>query len=158
MDRDAQLKPLGLQRLRILECLGGNMPGLEGYFKPSSDTDIFTAFHVYVKELSILWAKQSDSMLLALLAAARFLCGEVEAAEDILTQLPSQPISLDHGAGYCRVAPFHALSAALPLPQNLANTQHWLQGSEIAVALCEWLDAHRDRLQWDERSGIYTLV
>jgi hypothetical protein len=43
MDRETILAPLGLQRLRILDCLGGNEPRAPGYFDVQSGVDIFTA-------------------------------------------------------------------------------------------------------------------
>ena len=36
MDRDAQLAPLGVQRLRVLDCLGGNNRWAQGYFQPDA--------------------------------------------------------------------------------------------------------------------------
>src|SRR5205809_462586 len=60
MDRTSRLSPLGPQRLRLLECLGGNSPHAPGYFVPAADVDIFSAFRQYVELLSEHWAAESD--------------------------------------------------------------------------------------------------
>lgn len=156
VDRKELLAPLGM-RLRVLDCLGGNMKGLEGYFEPSQSEDIHTAFHLYVKHLSSTWATQTDEHLLALLAAARFMCGEINAAKEILSYLPKAPIRLDHGAGYCFATPFYTLSAALPLPQDLSHAIHWIKGSNTEALLQQWIIDHTSLLYWNEIKGIYTL-
>jgi hypothetical protein len=99
VDRTAQFAPLGLQRLRLLECLGGNSPRLPGYFVPPDGVDILTAFRLYVERLSESWASERDAVVVSLLAAARLLTGDLAAADVVLDNLPATPIKLDHGAG-----------------------------------------------------------
>lgn len=153
----AQLQPLGLQRLRVLDCLGGNTPRAPGHFAPAADAGIFDAFRDHVAALSRRWTAGADPTVLALLAAARLLCGDLAAAEAILDHLPAAPIERDHGAGLCLVLPFHVLAAALPLPRELAETRRWLAGSAEQGALRAWLAAHRGRLRWLEAAGAYAL-
>lgn len=151
----ARLQPLGLQRLRVLACLGGDMPGAPGYFAPAPGADVFAAFREHVAALSRRWAAGDDPSVAALLAAARLLCGDLTAAETILDHLPAAPIERDHGAGFCLVLPFHALATALPLPRVLAETRRWLAGSAEQAALRAWLAAHCDRLRWVEAEAVY---
>jgi len=155
MDRTARFLPLGLQRLRALECLGGNSPQAPGYFAPAADVDIFEAFRRHVARLSQQWAAESDPMTVSLLAAGRLLCGELTAADVILDHLPAQMIKLDHGAGSCLVLPVYALATALPLPATLTDTRRWLAGSAEQTALRAWLNEHRDALHWVEADGVY---
>lgn len=153
----ARLQPLGLQRLRVLACLGGDMPSAPGYFAPASGADIFAAFRDHVGALSQRWSAGADPSVLALLARSRLLCGDLAAAAAILDHLPAAPIERDHGAGLCLVLPFHVLAAALPLPRELAETRRWLAGSAEQGALRAWLAAHRGRLRWVEETGAYAL-
>ena len=155
MDRASRLQPLGLQRLRALDCLGGNTPRAPGFFELAESDDIFAAFRTHTERLSRDWASASDPATVALLATARLLIGDLAAAEVILDHLPAQPIKLDHGAGKCLVLPFHALAAVLPWPADLTDTKRWLAGSAEQTALRDWLAAHRDRLRWLEADGVY---
>ena len=155
MDRTAHLQPLGPQRLRALDCLGGNSPRAPGYFEPAVDVDIFEAFRRHVAQLSQQWAAETDPLTVSLLAAGRLLCGDLTAADVILDHLPAQAIKLDHGAGRCLVLPVRALAAALPLPPTLADTGRWLAGSAEQAALRTWLRDHRDALHWIEADGVY---
>ena len=156
-DRTAILAPLGLQRLRLLDCLGGNTHGAPGYFEPELRADIFAQFRGYALQMSQRWESEVDPTTISLLAAARFLSGDPGAARVIVENLPAEPPQLDHGAGICRVAPFHALSAALPLPTELKETRRWRAGSREQTALRAWLDANVGRLRWSEREAIYEL-
>lgn len=155
MDRTAHLLPLGSQRLRALECLGGSSPQAPGYFAPAADVDIFDAFRRHVAQLSQQWAAETDPMTVSLLAAGRLLCGDLAAADIILDHLPAQAIKRDHGAGSCLVLPVHALATALPLPPTLADTRRWLAGSAEQAAVRAWLHEHRDALHWVEADGVY---
>src|SRR5688572_3016445 len=129
MERTAWLSSLGFQRLRLLECLGGNNPRLPGYFSGPTDEDVLSAFRQYVIRLSRQWAAEADPLTVSLLAAARLLTGDLSAAHVVVDHLPAQPVKLDHGAGYCLVTPLVALSTALPLPPELADTTRWLAGT-----------------------------
>ena len=122
VDRATQLAPLGLQRVRVLDCLGGNDPRLAGYLAAPADRDIFAAFGDHVARLSQQCADASDPITISLIAAARFLCGDIAAANVILDHLPVEAFKPDHGAGICLVAPLYALSATLPLPAQLKDT------------------------------------
>jgi hypothetical protein len=93
--------------------------------------------------------------MISLLAAGRLLTGDVAAADVIVDRLPAEAYRLDHGAGICWVTPQYALSAALPLPENLKDTSGWLAGSDMQAALRTWLAGHRDRLRWFEVEGLY---
>jgi hypothetical protein len=157
MDRTAQLSPLGLQRLRLLDCLGGNSPHAAGYFEPVPGTDIFDAFRQYVARICQAWSAESDAMTVSLLATARFLTGELDAANIIINHLPANAFKLDHGAGYCVVMPQTALRTSLPLPSKLTDIDRWLAGSVEQAALRTWLTENLDRLSWDGKKGIYHL-
>jgi hypothetical protein len=155
MDRTTWLSPLGTQRLRLLECLGGNNPRAPGYFIPEGDADVLGAFRHYVQRLSGQWAAETDDLTVSLLAAARLLTGDLSAAGVIVDHLPAKPTKLDHGAGICLVMPLHALSTALPLPRELVDTSRWLAGSPEQAALAAWLAEHREDLRWAEAEGVY---
>ncbi len=158
MDRTSMLAPLGFQRLRLLDCLGGNSQWAPGYFEPDPQTEIFRQFRSYAVRMSQQWAAESDTATISLLAAARLLSGDAQAARVILDCLPAEQPKLDHGAGYCMVAPFHALSAALPWPATLKETKQGRASSREQTALRAWLDENIDRLCWREREGIYELT
>ena len=155
MDRTAQLSPLGLQRLRVLDCLGGNSPHAPGYFEPAAESNVFNAFSEYVAQVSRQWVAASDPATISLIAAARFLTGDLAAADAIIDHLPPRAFKLDHGAGICLVVPLYALSTALPLPADLKDTSRWVAGSAEQAALRAWLTAHRDHLRWVEADGAY---
>ena len=155
MDRTSRLMVLGRQRVRVLECMGGNDRFAPGYFEPSADADIFDAFRAYVAEISQQWAADPSPLAVPLLAAARLLTGDVTAADVIVDRLPAKPYQLDHGAGRCWVTPQIALAAALPLPAELTDTDRWLAGSADQAALRAWLARHRDKLRWVEAHGVY---
>lgn len=160
MDRTALLAPLGRQRLRLLDCLGGNSPRAPGYFAPDADADVLAAFRRYVARMSELGRAEIDPHAVSLLAAARLLAGDLSAAGVILDHLPARAIELDHGAGFCLVVPLHALSTALPLPEDLTDTRRWLAGSAEQAALRAWLSLHQhgDDLRWVEAAGEYRLA
>jgi hypothetical protein len=154
MDRYTRILPLGFQRFRILDCLGGDWPRAQGYFDPPADTDIFKAFADHVTTLSRLWGTETDPVTVSLLAAARLLTGDLAAADAIVENLPAEPFKL-MGARFCPLAPFHALSAVLPLPADLEDNYRWVEGSAEQAALRIWLAEHRDKLRWVEIDGIY---
>jgi len=158
MDRTTELAPLGPQRLRLLECLGGNNPRLPGYFTPATGADIFAEFRQYAADLSARWAGESDTHTVSLLAAARLLGGDLLAAQVILDRLPAEATQLDHGAGICLVAPLYAMQSALPLPADLADTRRWLAGSAAQSGLRTWLAIHGERLVWNDVNASYQLA
>jgi hypothetical protein len=158
MDRLTHLSPLGLQRLRILDCLGGNSRFLPDYFEPAANADIFKAFDDYIAKLSRLLAAETGPISVSLLAAGRLLTGDLAAAEVILDNLPAKAFKLDQGAGICMVIPLYALSTALPLPTHLKNTARWVAGSAEQTALRAWLADHRDKLRWVAADGVYLRV
>jgi hypothetical protein len=157
MDRTTWLSALGSQRLRLLDCLGGNNPRLPGYFDRPAEQDVLSAFRRYVVRLSEQWAAEADPLTVSLLAAARLLTGDLAAADVVLDHLPEQPAKLDHGAGYCLVAPLFALSTALPLPSEVADTSRWLAGTPEQAAIRAWLADHQHQLQWVEADATYRL-
>src|SRR5215831_9622457 len=124
-------------------------------WRVAADRDIFAAFGYHVARLSQQWADASDPITISLIAAARFLCGDIAAAEVILDHLPVDAFKLDHGAGICLVAPLYALSATLPLPAQLKDTNRWLAGSTEQTALRAWLAEHRGKLRWVEEKAIH---
>jgi hypothetical protein len=158
MDREKWLSPLGFQRLRMLHCLGGNSPRAPGYFVAEGEIDVFTALRRHVQRLSQEWGAAADPLTQPLLATARLLTGDLSAAGMILDHLPIEAARLDHGAGFCLVAPLHALSAALPLPRELADTTRWLAGSREEEAIRAWLSEHGKDLQWVETDGVYRFI
>jgi hypothetical protein len=156
MDRTARLAPLGFHRLRLLDCLGGNSPHTPGFFAAGED-DIFSAYRHHVQALWARWGAEPDVSMQSLLAAARLLIGDLAAAHVIVNNLPETAFALDHGAGFCVVAPLHALRAALPLPQELADTTLWIARSAEQEALRAWLTRHGRELHWDETAAEYRL-
>jgi hypothetical protein len=119
----------------MLDCLGGNSPHAPGDFEPAADSNIFNAFGKYVAQVSRQWAAASEAATILLIAAARFLTGDLAAADVIVDHLPAKALRLDHGAGICLVIPLYALSAALPLPADLKDARRWLAGSAEQAAL-----------------------
>lgn len=152
------LAPLGSLRLRVLACLGGHDPRVPGYFDVAEDVDVLAAFRAYVERLAQRWASERDPVAVSLLAAGRLLAGDLSAAATILDHLPAQAFALDHGAGICVVVPLHALSAALPLPEDLRDTRQWVAGAPQPRALRAWLDDHRAELRWIDGAGVYRLA
>lgn len=157
MDRMAELAPLGTQRLRVLDCLGGNAEHAPGYFALSAEADVFAEFRGYVARIAERWGAEADPSTASLIGAARLLIGDLDGAGAIIDHLPVTAVRLDHGAGYCLVVPIASLRSALPLPETLQDTGRWIRGSAAQAALRGWVDDHRDRLRWDERSGVYVL-
>jgi hypothetical protein len=155
MDRFTRLSPLGLHRIRVLDCLGGNSPVAPGYFDLPDDTDIFRAFHEHLARMSELCAGDTNPLTVSLLAAGRVLMGDLAAADVILDNLPAEAFTLDHGAGICVVTPLYVLKSALPLPASLGDASSWVAGSGAQAALRTWLAEHRDRLRWVEADGVY---
>lgn len=158
MNRAEFLAPLGWQRLRLLDCLGGNSPKAPGYFDPSHDSDVFAAYTAYLSDLSSRWASETDPIFVSLLAAGRLLTGEIAAAQVIVDLLPIEAFKTDHGAGYCVVAPLQALESALPLPSELTDIARWIAGSPEQAALRLWLSDHTDKLDWSESEAVYFLA
>ena len=155
-DRNQRLAPLGLQRLRITSCLGGDVPRLPQYFDPGPGEDVFTAFRAFVERMRLSTQAATDASTRSLIGAARLLAGDLSGADEVIAHLPLQPPARDHGAGYCLVAPAQALAAVLPaLPPELRDTTRWLAGSNAQGALREWLERHRAELLWDEARAIY---
>jgi hypothetical protein len=152
------LLPLGLQRLRLLDCLEGNSPRAGGYSPIDPEAELFGAFRQYVARTTALRTAERDPIVVSLLAAARLLTGEVAAATVIVDQLPPRPFVPDHGAGFCPLAPLQALRAALPLPAALADIRRWIAGSPEQAALRDWLAEHGGNLRWDEPAGSYHLL
>ncbi len=157
MDRFIQFEPLGLRRNLLLDCLGGHTPQAPGYFEPDAGLSIFAAFGRHVAELGRQPAFASDAMTALLLAACRLLTGELAAAELIVENLPVAAHQGRFGQRYCPLMPFRTLSAALPLPPDLADPDRWLAGSAEQAALRAWLTEHHDRLRWVEADGTYVV-
>lgn len=157
MERSARLAPLGYQRLRLLDCLGGHDRRAPAYFDPPPDSDIFSAFAAHVQHLFAQWAGEAEPLAISLLAAGRLMTGDIAAARSIVDHLPVKAFELDHGAGYCVTAPLDALNATLPLPEHLRDTKRWVAGSPEQERLRAWLDGHEHRLHWLEEGGVYRL-
>lgn len=158
-ERTRRLLPLGTQRLRILSCLGGDVPRLPQYFDPGPAEDVFVAYRAFVERMLLECASASDPLTRSLVGAGQLLSGDLAGARAIIENLPDTPAKLDHGAGYCLVAPVQALAAALPeLPRDLKDTASWLRGSAQQAALRAWLDAHQAELVWNETDAVYGLV
>jgi hypothetical protein len=155
MDRETLLAPLGLQRLRILDCLGGNEPRAPGFLELTPDVDIFTTYREYAVSISKAWNNETEQLTVSLLAAARLLSGDLSAADVIIANLPAEMPSLDHGAGFCIIAPQSSLSAALPLPPNLADIRIWTANSAVQNSLQAWLDSNSNNLEWNNLEGVW---
>jgi hypothetical protein len=157
-NRTSHLLPLGYHRLHLLECLGGDIPHVSGYFNPVQGPDIFEAFRHYVARMSDTWVNEADPLSISLLAAARLVTGDLDAAEIIIDHLPGKAFKLDHGAGYCIVMPQTVLKTSLPLPVELTEIGHWIANSKDQAALRTWLKNNRERLSWCEKAGVYQML
>jgi hypothetical protein len=155
--RLVKMNPLGLQRLRVLDCIGGNDRLGGGRFDPDSAGSVLDSFRAYVLEAAAKWSEETHPVHLSNIAAARMLIGDLSAADVIVELLPDKPRKLDHGAGRCLVAAVYALRAVLPLPPELTDIERWTAGSSEQAALREWLARHRDELRWLEMEGEYRL-
>lgn len=153
-----EMEPLGLQRLRVLDCIGGNDRFLGAPFSPTSDATLLQSFERYVLEAARRWSSEDDAVSGSNVAAARLLIGDLTGADVILDCLPGKPFELDHGAGRCLLAAVQALSAVLPLPPDLKDTDRWTAGSPEQAALRAWLVENRARLCWREGEGDYVLA
>jgi hypothetical protein len=158
MTSPSPLSPLGLQRLRVLDCLQSlNFPP-RFTAEQLPDETAFATFRRVVAEHSTKRAATADPFIMSLLAAGRLLIGDLTGAEVIVDHLPAKAVKLDHGAGVCLVAPLYAMVTALPLPPDLQDTKRWVAGSAEQAALRAWLVAYRDKLVWHEADGAYRLV
>jgi hypothetical protein len=153
-----QLEVLGYQRLRLLSCLDASRWSI--HFQPRPEEDVFKAFREWmvrvVREYGATAGRPPD-VTRALLGSGRLLSGDLSGADTILENLPEQPYELDHGAGYCLIQPFEALSTSLPWPPHLQDIRRWRASPPEQAALGAWLAQHRDELAWDEPRGVYTL-
>jgi len=156
-----RLNPLGRERLRILDCLAGLQFRRSHRFNPPEGSDFFTAYREYMAGLLWLWAEVKDPLWISVAAAGRLLCGDISAADIILDHLSPQPF-MPRGVGYCRASAVWAMAHVLPIPRSLKEgnffEQRWLAGSPVQAELRTWLDAHRDKLRWDEKRGLYHLA
>ena len=156
--RLAKMEPLGVQRLRVLDCIGGNDVRGANRFESEAGADVFDAFRRFVAATAPLWEDETDPMHVSTMAAAHLLLGDIASGDVIVDLLPERPYKLDHGAGRCLVAAVYALKNTLPLPAELKDTDRWTAGSPEQAALRGWLAAHRDRLLWREAEGDYVLA
>jgi hypothetical protein len=157
IDRYARFAPLGMRRNLLLDCLGGHTPQAPGYIGFGSGESIFEAFRSCIDVIGRFPAIASDPVIELLLAACRLLTGDLAAADDIVDNLPAAAPALRYGQRYCPLMPFRTLSAALPLPPELADPDRWIAGSPEQAALRAWLAENRDRLGWMETEGEYKL-
>jgi hypothetical protein len=152
----AHFLPLGYQRLRLVYCLNGPRQAVR--FDPKPDADIFAAFRDYVDRLSHAWAGFQEPITISILAAAKLLCGDLAAADTVVDQLPAEPHKLPrYGQFYVMLLPQRTFAAVFPLPSDLRDPHHWLQGSPEQAALHRWLADHRERLVWSEVDAVYRL-
>lgn len=158
LDHTQQLAPLGHPRLRIVSCLGGDMPRLPQYLKVAPSESPFEAFRRFVAHMAQTCSADRDLSTRALIGAARLLVGDLAGAHEILEHLPLTAVTLDQGAGYCRVLPGRALQTALPLPESLRQAPSILAGSREQAELRAWLGQHESSLVWDEPLGVYGIV
>ncbi len=152
------MEPLGIQRLRVLDCIGGNDVRGGNRFEPEAGADILDAFRKFVGATAPLWEDETDPVHVSTMAAAHLLLGDIASAHVIVDLLPDRPYKLDHGAGRCLVAAVYALKNVLPLPAELSDTDRWTACSPEQAALRRWLAEHRARLRWREAEGDYVLA
>jgi hypothetical protein len=152
---------LGTLRLRIVSCLGGDQRWSSHAAAWTAATraasDPFAAFRMFAEHVRQACLSATDPRVLSLVAAARLLAGNVDAAEGIVDHFPEHPPRTDHGAGFCLTAPSQALLHALPLPSDLRDTERWRAGSPEQARLRAWLRANRATLAWHPVEGKYTL-
>ncbi|HET9960038.1 MAG TPA: hypothetical protein VFQ61_36350 [Polyangiaceae bacterium] len=153
MERLQSLASLGPQRLRVIDCLGGNSPWAPGYWEPPAQGDVFAVYRGYVERMTASFGADLNPVTIRLLAAARLLMGEVAAARVLIEHLPERRIQLDHGAGRCLILPLYVLQTAIPWPSEVGEARSWLAGSAEQRALSSWLDDNAARLVWIEAEG-----
>lgn len=150
-----RMQPVGTLRLRLLACLQADNPTLATFFDPPADRPILECLHEHWGKL---YEKFSDDPYSRIFVAAGLLTfGDLRCVDDILNYLPSSPVVLDHGAGWCALVPYETVAAVLPIPQEQRNVRAWVQGSATASALGQWLNENRSRLQWDSSTERFEL-
>lgn len=154
----ARLEPLGPHRLRLLSCCMADRPNLPGYLPPPPpNADLLVVFRDYAKRMSALMGEDEGPLATALVAALRMMAGERAAIAVILDNLPTERVVLDQGAGYCMIAPYGALRAALPLPADFPDAYALVEGSQAQARLRAWLEENGDALHWDEAAGAWKV-
>jgi len=142
-----RMRPLGNLRCRILACLGADDPKLPAFFDPPPDMPAGEALHRHLLELHDAFGADPDS--LRIVAAGLLSFGELDRAGEILSRFPREPITLDHGAGWCGLIAYSAVAELLPLPAELGDVRRWTQESDAAGDVVQWLASNHNRLAWD---------
>ncbi|HUA61712.1 MAG TPA: hypothetical protein VML19_23355 [Verrucomicrobiae bacterium] len=151
----ARLQQLGNLRCRILACLGADNPRLPAFFDPPEDQPVSDCLHRHLLKLHEAFAGDADSQ--RIVAAGLLSFGELSRVHEILHLFPAEPTVMDHGAGWCPLIAYSAVSELLPLPKELQDVRRWLQGSTEATHLLQWLQLNYERLSWDGEKKRFTL-
>jgi hypothetical protein len=158
-ERAERLQVLGVSRLRILGCLGGDFPSQPHYFAPAPGEDVLAAFRAFVEGRVRDAHDDRDRLTQALLGAARLLIGDLAGADTVLEQLPDAPMTRSRRLPPMVLAPAQTVSAALPLTSlELAPASAWVAGSNEQTRVRTWLHEHRSQLVWNERRAVYELL
>ena len=83
-EQTQQFAPLGHTRLRIVSCLGGDMPSLPQYLKLAPGQTAFEAFREFVARMTQICSADRDPATRAVIGAARLLVGDLAGASEIL--------------------------------------------------------------------------
>jgi len=149
------MQPLGTLRMRLLACLQADNPKLATFFDPPADCPVFECLR---EHWARLYKKFSDDPYSRIFVAAGLLTfGDLRYVDDILNNLPRNPVVIDHGAGWCALVPYETVAAVLPIPKEHRNVRGWIQGSADASAVAQWLNENRSRLLWDSSSERFGL-
>jgi hypothetical protein len=149
------MRPLGNLRCRILACLGADNPKLPAFFDPPQNGPMLESLHRHLLKLQQEFAADPDSR--RIVAAGLLSLGELARADEILSRFPLHPVAMDHGAGWCPLVAYSAVSELLPLPEELRDARGWVEGSATASGLMQWFHSNYNRLCWDSGSGRFVL-
>jgi hypothetical protein len=150
-----RMQPLGALRCRILACLGADNPKLPTFFDPTPDQPLHECLHQHLLKLYDKCAADPESR--RIVAAGLLSFGELARADEILSQLPREPMVIDHGAGWCSLIAYSVVATLLPIPEEHGDPRRWIQGSSNAAAVVQWLDTHRSRLRCDSNVEGFVL-
>jgi hypothetical protein len=149
------MRALGQLRCRVLACMFADNPRTLTHFDPPRSADLGEALRTHLQKWFSATEVSDDARLI--IAAGLLTFGSLEAAGFILERLPTEQVTLDHGAGWCSLLPYEAAAALLPIPQAIRNSRKWVEGTPEAQELRRWFAANRSLLAWDPAREVFRI-
>src|SRR4051812_11883777 len=91
----ARVRSLGELRCRVLACMSADNPRVPAYFDPATPGRLQDALLGHLE--TIYSASATEPVTRLITAAGLLTLGRLEAAEAILSHLPPERLTLDHG-------------------------------------------------------------